>query len=365
MAYHCGILASNTGVQVSLDSPSQLNGSSGFVTTLRDGKDVWSAEDQELWGHAVTVGSFVNASTYFGGSIPTSYGRDFLFERIWFSPTDVDAGFITEATAYDIVIWNAYQTKDVVMTSVTVSNPTGTSLSYPTVPFTIRATGELLMSMAITALGPALQDTYYRFQIDGVIYSIYAYGIRAIGVWAAPEWGNGVNTAYAFQTVMFSTERFLEQRRPLMDRPMRTLSARYLLESMQAQRFFVSACYGHDKVFGVPIYNEMMGVQAISTLSPTVTLRSTTPTTNLYSLNTYATHCAIVDHANAMVEVKEISSKATGSITFANNVTKTFNANTTAIYPIFFGMLRSVRFNSETDSIDSVDVDFTEYSNGQ
>jgi hypothetical protein len=151
---------------------------------------------------------------------------------------------------------------------------------------------------------------------------------------------------------MFQTERFEEQRRPLMDTPYRTLSAAWPIYGEEAHTFFYDLSYGHDKVFGVPIYNEMMLVSTITQGSSTITL--STAVTNMYNLNNLSTHIAV------MKEIDTITPDYT--LTVTQDMVENFTAATTRIYPVFFATLSGVRSGHETDDVESVMLEFQEYN---
>ena len=76
-----------------------------------------------------------------------SIGDAMIFDRIWFTPEEIDAEFITEDTEHEIRIWNAFLSTDKILTNIASSSPTGTDLDSPSTPYTIPAGVELSMTL--------------------------------------------------------------------------------------------------------------------------------------------------------------------------------------------------------------------------
>lgn len=320
-------------------------------------------------GGGTTVGTRHNLGAWAftgirrNGVLPFSAGRDLIFERVWVEPTTVDAGFITEERTYSISIWNAFQEQSVEFTSMSSVDPTGTTLPTPTLPLDIRQSDDITLTLTVAEQGPPLQETYYKPLINGTLWSIYVTGVRALGLSPEPTWEKGIQISYKFETSMFQTEQFEEQRRPLMDEPYCTLAASFPINSRAAHKLFYDISYGHDKVWSVPVYNEKMSIDTITQGSTTITTSSAVD--NLYYLNNYATHIAVIDHTNSLVEIKEISSITPSyTIEVSRSMVEDFTAGTTAIYPVFFGLLSGVTSGHLTDDVEIIELEFEEFNNG-
>lgn len=309
-----------------------------------------------------TAGNWLFTATRRMGYMPFSAGRDLIFERIWVSPQLVAAGFITEELTYDISVWNAYQERSVEFTSVTGLSADGTDLDTPTLPHTITQSDDLILTLTINLAGPPIQATTYSLVVDAVTFGVEVTGIRVVGLIPDPNWGRGIMIRYRFETAMAVSPRFVEQRRPLMDAPYRDMTATYLLSDEEAHRFFYVLSYGHDKIFGLPIYNEKLRCSVIPNGGTTIT--TVTDTTNMYNLNNLSTHIAIVDHADGTSEIKEVSSVGANSIEVAQDISGTFDVDTTRVYPVVFATVASLRKQHATDNVETVAIEFAEFNNG-
>lgn len=311
---------------------------------------------------AKTTGNWLFTSTRRVGYLPFAAGRDLIFERVWVEPRIVDAGFITEELTYDITVWNAYQERSVEFTSVASVSPDGTTLTTPTLPHDIRQGDDLTLTLIIDVDGPPTQSTTYTLVVDAVTFDVDVEGIRVVDLVPDPNWRGGLMLRYYFETAMYSSQRFVEQRRPLMDKPYRSAKANYLVSDEEAHRFFWVLAYGHDKVFGLPVYNEKMRCSSIPNGGTTIT--TTTATTSMYNLNNLSTHVAIVDHNAGTSEIKEVASVAANSIVVSQAIAGTFDTNTSSVYPVIFVTIRSMQKQHATDDVETVAVEFAEFNNG-
>lgn len=290
-----------------------------------------------------------------------TYGDDNLFHRVWVSPLDIDSGFITEDVVYEIKIWNAWISEDVDFTNVGVIAQDGTALTYPGLPYTITRTNSIILDLDVFKDGPPNQDTQYSLTINGIVYYIEIEGTRVIAVTPDIQWANSSMFKYTFITIMYQDMiRFQEQRRPLVEIPPREISVVYQLEGNSANTLFNTLSYGHDKVFGVPIYNEKLIPTDLTVDGNVITLSAATPTTYLYNLVTNASYVIIVDHVSELAEIKEISSVGANSITLVKDIIETFDLQSTYVYPVLISIVKSAKFSELTDNVEILTIDFME-----
>ncbi len=296
------------------------------------------------------------------GILTHSYGDEHLFNRVWVRPVRIDCGFITEERAYSIEIWNAWLRRTARLEGVAAQNGEGTGLSFPLLPHTIAQSGALELALTVYEAGPPLQDTRWRLLIDATAYEVYVTGIRVLGFWPDPNWEEGFDFEYEFQTVVFTSERLREQRRPLSEISSRRLRASFLLSGVEAQRFLNLLMHGHDKLFGVPIYQEKLVPVSAPQGGNTLTLAS--PTDNLWNLQNRAAYVALVDHGRGVAEVKELASVASTSIVTATGIVNAFDLASTFVYPVFFALLQSARVEHASDACETVELELREYQGG-
>lgn len=287
------------------------------------------------------------------------YGEDMLFNRIWVEPLLISAGFITEETIHEIEIWNAYLDRDVLWTSVVVIRQPGTDFDYPTLPFEITKTADIVRDITVFKDGPPLQDTYYQMTIDGVLFVIYISGIRIVPLEPEPNWESGIKNEYEFQTVMFNTEYFREQRRALQDKSNRKIGFTFNLDELENHRFFNRISYGHDKIFGVPIFSEKM----YPTLATQGTSVITTSNSNefLWNMQNRTQFVILANHTDRVLEIKEILNFTDYQINLKSVIVESFDLTKTVVYPCLFGTVSAVKYNEKTTHVQTADVEFKEF----
>jgi hypothetical protein len=294
------------------------------------------------------------------GVLSVDYGGEFVFERVWVQPLLFALGFIVEDSTHEIKIWNAYRTKAVQTTAVSVVDQEGTDLEYPPLPDTIQVFGDTIYTLTVYQDGPPLQDTTWKLTIDGEDFEIQVTGVRVIPWFLDLNWDQSPIITYDFETVIFTTNHLKEQRRPLSDESWMELSAKFDTSAGNNRKIFNLLAYGQDKVFGLPIYTEKLSCSSIGTIS----LDVNEDMTYLWNLQNNASFVIIVDHDNALAEIKEIGSIAGQTINFNQNISASFDASKTYVYPAMFAIIGAYSADNLTNDFDSIKADFREFKSG-
>ncbi len=293
------------------------------------------------------------------GVVTFSYAEDLLYNRIWVFPQRIAGGFITEEQTHEITIWNAHLERSADWTAIGVINEDGTLFDYPTFPFTLPPTGDTVRDLTIEATGPPLQDTTWQLTVDGLGFDIYVDGIRIVPLEPEPNWQNSIKMGYNFSTVMFNTARFYEQRRALQEISTRKLNLQFVLKDFAAQRMFNRIAYGHDKIFGIPIYQEKL--YPTSVVQGTNNIAHSNNSEFYWNLRNRATFVVIVDHENHIVEIKELTSVTDYNIALKTNILTSFDVTKTVVYPCLFATVSSVKFGEPSSHVRTCDIEFGEY----
>jgi hypothetical protein len=293
------------------------------------------------------------------GLLSTNYGHDFLFNRVWVQPLDLDLQFIVEDIQREIKVWNAWIDRSIQMTAVTVIDQQGTDLTYPSLPDTLQKFGDTIYTMDIYQDGPPLQNTSWTLTIDGNDYTITVTGIRVIPFFPDMNWEADPEISYEFNTTIFSTDHLREQRRPLSEVSWFNFSFAFDTSADAGRKIFNLLSYGHDKVFGIPVYNEKFTISSLTTTSITV---NEDPT--YYYAMQNASYVIIVDHLAELAEVKAIGSLVGSVISFDQNIAESFNASSTYVYPCAFAVLNAYQATGETDDFENIKIELREYKDG-
>jgi hypothetical protein len=216
--------------------------------------------------------------------------------------------------------------------------------------------------MTIEKDGPPLQDTYYKLTLDAVEFIIFIDGIRVIPLEPEINWIDNLKSTYSFETVMYQTEYFYEQRRALIEDCRRGAGFKLTLNRLENHRFFNLISYAHDKIIGVPIFSEQMYATALTIGSTAIPISNSNEF--LWNFQNRTTFIIIVDHETNETEIKEMLNFTDFNINLKSQITGTFNVNTTVIYPCLFCTVRAARFREKTSHINEAQIEMQEFQTG-
>ena len=304
---------------------------------------------------------FINNPNRNKKSVMDSIGDILIYNRIWVEPLEVASGFITEESETNIYIWNAEYGSTATIESLTSVLPDGTSFSLDPAdtPLELGIDAEIIYVVTVEKPGPPIQDTYYTITIEGIEYEIYVHGTRVIPIDQEPDWRTPPTYRYRFQTVVASSPTFQEQRRSLTNRMLREALIDFTIQNNLLNRFINDITYGHDKVFGVPIYSEA-SVLSTQATSGSLTLLLNNTTDYYWNLNNLCTHVIIIDYENDIAEIKEVDTVNSTNIVLSRNLIYTYEVGT-VVFPCFFASLKGVKSVSQTDNIETINIEFGEF----
>jgi hypothetical protein len=307
-------------------------------------------------GQPVTVASLTGQKNF-------QFGEEMIFDRIWIDPVLINPTFITEDVDYDVEVWNAYLDQSATWTTEVITGDTdGVSFARDPLTITILKGDYEVYVMTVLGEGPAVQDTTYTETILGDAYTIDIETMRVIGLDPEPNWISRVQVGYSFETVLSVSDRHVEQRRPLRHDLRRTLSIELIGMDTELHKLSNLIQYGHDKVFACPVFQERVLCTGIPNGGTSIT--TLTDTTNHWNLNNACSRIMIADHAGGTVEIKNISAVAANTITTSSEIAGTFDVNSTMVYPIFVGTMRSHRIRHLTNTKAIAKLQFEEYIGG-
>lgn len=290
-----------------------------------------------------------------------SVGDTLIYHRIWVEPLDISAGFITEEAETSIYIWNAQYGETATIESVDEVLPDGTqfTLQDADCPIEMGADAEVIYVVTVEKPGPPIQDTYYTITIEGIEYEIYVHGTRVIPLDQEPDWSGPPRYKYRFQTVLSSSPTYQEQRRALTNRMLRDAMVTFTIQNNLLTRFMNDITYGHDKVFGVPIYSET-SILSTAASSGDLTIFLNDANDYHWNLNNLCTHLIIMDWDNDVTEIKEVDTVNSTSIVLARELINNYSIGT-AVLPCFFASLKAIKQLSETDNTQTINIEFSEF----
>lgn len=303
----------------------------------------------------------------FGAVVSNDFGISHIYGQKISIPAIVEGGFIVEDTDFDMELWNTHK-KQVTVNSITYDpSSLGLSLSVTTPPFDLVPFGSEQMVLTILQEGDPQQDTDIVFNVTkpyGLTAGDETFRViatRVITMPFEPNWTSGIQYGYNFETVLAQvSERFTEQRRWLRNYPRRTARFKVEERNTTAQKLFQRIQFGKDKLFGIPLYNEIFR-PSNATAGDTV-INTTEDISSLWNLNNNCSFVMFYDIEQEIAELRELTSVGATSITLLEGLRSSFTVANTFMYPVFLASLDSVTFDGLTDDFNSADLSFEEYS---
>lgn len=179
---------------------------------------------------------------------------------------------------------------------------------------------------------------------------------------AEPNWRDLPEIGYSFATAIQGTPRFLEQRRPLLPTPERSISCRYGLETENAQRLLNILLSGSSQLCCIPIYSEPLFAGTITQGASSITVE--TDLTYLWNVKN-CDYLILLDYVTGVSEMLKISSVVGQVITLAAVIVGSWVAAQTVMYPAMAGIIKEVKRLDLSGRVSSFGVEFAEAAVGE
>ncbi|QZI85628.1 tail assembly protein [Stenotrophomonas phage Suzuki] len=189
----------------------------------------------------------------------TSFFDDY-YNRIFIIPAALDAGNLLSTQVRHIILWNAYVTPQTLEAAV-LGPQAGISMAPPagvSIPYEMQPLRELDFTVQIELAGPPTINSYARFTVEGVNYTVPITGRRIVLFPFSPNWGSPVDETITHRSWVLSADDGSEQTGSESGEiPRRTLEFNINLRtSMQAQRAENLLFAWQARFFGVPHWGE-------------------------------------------------------------------------------------------------------------
>lgn len=273
-------------------------------------------------------------------------------------PLSLDAGFIIENVVLGFEVWN---TKTVIATCTAIGydpDSLGMLLAGAAPTYEIDPGETEVYVVTVYEEGAPEQSTIINFTIDGEVYPITVIGTRIVPIAYEPNWGDKISLEWVLETVVFQTERFVEQRRPLLEKPRRSETVTVREDNERAQRFWNLISYGKDKVYGIPIWHEVFWVVNASATDTVLTTAASIE--KFWNLQNQCDYVMLYNFVDYTYEVKELASVTNTTITLVAGLSSTHDVNKTVLFPVFLGFVEQIKFSSNTFENTDAQVKFTE-----
>ena len=179
---------------------------------------------------------------------------------------------------------------------------------------------------------------------------------------AEPDWKETPEVAYSFATVVQSSSRFIEQRRPLLEVPTRTVSCKFVLESEKAQKLLNVLLSGAPQLCCTPIYSEPIFAGAVTQGALSITAE--TDLTYLWNAKN-CDYLILLDYITGASEMLKVSSVTGQVIALVAAIVGVWAAAQTVIYPGIASAIKEVRKLDHSSKVASFGVQFEEMNTGE
>lgn len=299
-----------------------------------------------------------------GAHVACDYARSHIYGQMIRVPVTLDAGFIVADTDYELELWNTNKHQVEVLTVTYDPSSYGLNFQVTAAPFFLSAFDSEIATLTILQDGPPTQNTEIIFTVDeeqpdNIQHVFTIQAVRIVSIPFTPNWIDKFRLDFSFETIISTNERFKEQRRPLRNTSKRTSEFVINEQNTNAHRFLNTVQYGKDKIFGAPIFNEV--IFPTNALQSDVTINTSTDLTGLWNLNNHCQFVMFLNYVTGFDELKEIFSVGPSSIILADGLLNSFTVSETIILPLYLGYLESINFRAYTGSLDKASIKLREY----
>ena len=289
---------------------------------------------------------------------------DIISNQVHIFPSlDVDFGLVLSQKEMPYYVWNSWSTKSVEVFAPVTTGDLGTTLVWDIAgDFTLGPGQGTPGTLTVFIDGPISSSTsfYIKTILDGTTQIDYTVNTRATRVIAAPfwaDWAKKVEFGVDFSTVLLERKNFTEQRRPMVNKPRRTVSFTNNAYLRNMVSNFIN--FAGDRTIGVPIIHEMFQVQYFDADKKGVEIREMT--TELWNLNKYCDYIILYDIEKRMVVAKKIASKSLNHIYFENPVLETLSIESKIVgFPMIIGYINAAKADIVTSNLVDWTVDLYE-----
>lgn len=178
---------------------------------------------------------------------------DDFYNRIHLSPRAIDAGLLSNETAYIITLWNAYITETVAISAINLSNSAGIKLDKAA-PLGLLPLTDLTLTLTLTMDGPPTQDTEVVFVTTAGNLTLNVSASRVIRFPFEPDWRSGFTFGVTCANILTQLGRRHEQRRAVTSQPAFAISFTAWYPRQKGRELTDVLENAFDRVLAVPLF---------------------------------------------------------------------------------------------------------------
>lgn len=283
---------------------------------------------------------------------------DDFYNRIHLSPRTIEAGLLSNETAYVITLWNAYITETVAISAINLSDSAGITLDK-TPPLALLPLTDLTLNLTLTMDGPPTQATGVVFVTTAGDLTLNVSASRVLRFPFEPDWQSGFTFGITCANIITQLGRRYEQRRAVTSQPAFTISFTAWYPRQKGRELSDLLENAFDRVLALPLF--CFGECVAGT--PTANSLKLKPFSNNWFMVRRAQMLVAFDYQNDRQQVLNISDMdaATGLINLVQDITL---ARVDAVFPGLPSYLESYSLTQVTSALSQVKLNFKGYADG-
>lgn len=269
-----------------------------------------------------------------------------------------DVGDIMAEQIIEFFVWNTYLS-DITCTDIEETDTTGLTLDGPTPSFTIHPLKSASYELTISMIGPSQIDAWYEWNFgESYTPAINIIGSRIKLLPIKHNWANTMKIGYSLNTIISTTKKLYEQRKPVYPDARREITVSELHITPTIRNLLSSLA---NFYFGIPVITEPItptaGQAALNTL---MTINVDETLANYYNMQK-ADRIVIWNDSTDETEVLQVASLGATSINLLYPSLKTWNLNNCTIYPMVMCIVNEVGMSNITDGVYETQLRVTEF----
>jgi hypothetical protein len=258
----------------------------------------------------------------------------------------VDFGLVLSQREVPYYIWNSYTNKSVYVEEPVSVGDYGTTFVIDIAGnFTLQPGKGTPAILTVYVEGPVSSGTDFHISVTPQGLSEIEYVLKTIATrvvvfpfWA--DWSKKVEFGLKFETVISKSTQNLEQRRPLMEKPQRSISFTNLDTTFGLITNSIN--FAQDKSIGIPLVHELFQVSSVDPDKMSFTIRENT--SELWNLKRYCNYVLLFDVSTRVLIAKKITSMTANKIYIENPILETINNVASIVgFPMIIGVFKSAK----------------------
>lgn len=258
----------------------------------------------------------------------------------------VDFGLVLSQKEMEYYIWNSYSTKPVYVQEPIPIGDYGTTFVIDiSGSFTLLPGKGVPATLTVYVEGPVSSSTDFNIAVtpsgsDSIEYILKTIATRVIVFPLWPDWSKKVQMGLKYETVISRSTQNYEQRRPLMEKPQRSVSFTNVDTIYGLLTNAIN--FAQDKSVGIPLIHELFQVTSID--SDKMGFSILEKTTELWNLSRFCNYVLLFDIYSKVLVAKKITSITENKIYIENPILEEFpNISRVVGFPMIIGVFKSAK----------------------